>query len=127
GTVQSLDGDACTVQLTSGHRVTALAVSAGGIGSPTRLSIRPERVILAPKQDNDVNRLSARVAEIIYSGDHHVLRMVLPGELMLVAKAPLTPEVERLAPGDTVEVGWNYAHCRALAPERAPGGLREDT
>ena len=119
GTLQSLDGDSCTVVLASEHPITACPVNVLGTGSRARLSIRPERVVLNPQDDALCNRLPARVEEIIYSGDHFVVRMALPDEHMIVAKVPLSADTENLSPGNTLNVGWSPAHCRALAPETA--------
>ena len=95
----------------NGDRVQALAVNCGGAGSPTLLSIRPERVILDPAAPN---RLDARVLELIYLGDHIRCRMDVAGQDEFIVKVPNSSAHAVLRVGETCPVGWQTEDCRAL-------------
>ncbi len=115
GTVLGVDGQVCRVRLDSGAEVTALPVKLSQDGGRTTLSLRPERILLRPNGVEGANRLQVEVAEIIYSGDHSMVRMLVPGQDDLVAKVPAAAG-DDLAVGDGLEIGWDAAHCRALDP-----------
>ena len=108
-------GDECEVTLDSGEQVTAQAVNVGGEGSTTSLSIRPERLHLNINGRGMVNRVQGTVMEIIYGGDHSMIRIARNGGGELMAKA-VAAEAERIHLGDSLEAGWDTAHCRALDP-----------
>ena len=121
GTVKEVSGDECRVDLDGGGTVTALAVNTDGPGSRATLSIRPERVVLAAQDGGsgrgDVpNRLSARVEELIYLGDHIRIRMTVAGRDDFVVKLRNDGTRCPLKAGDETAVGWLAADCRALDP-----------
>jgi hypothetical protein len=62
-----------------------------------------------------VNRVQGTVMEIIYGGDHSMIRIARNGGGELMAKA-VAAEAERIHLGDSLEAGWDTAHCRALDP-----------
>jgi putative spermidine/putrescine transport system ATP-binding protein len=111
---RQLDAD-CEVTLTTGERVMARAVNVAGEGAATSLSIRPERLHLNINGKDLANRLHGEVTEIIYGGDHSMIRIERSGGGELMAKA-VTAEAERIELGDKLEIGWETAHCRALDP-----------
>ena len=116
GKVVSVQGEHCRVALESGIEITALAVAPTRVGDPTVLSIRPERLVPEPTAGCD-NRLSGRLEEIIYLGDHVRLRLKLDetgGDL--IAKVPIGQPLGEATPGRRLTVGWAAEHCRALDP-----------
>ncbi len=115
GQVTRMLGGECEVTLATGEQVTALAVNVAGMGADTTLSIRPERLHLRIDGRPVANRLEGEVAEIIYAGDHSMIRIARPGGGELMAKA-VAAEAEGIALGDRLEIGWQTAHCRALDP-----------
>jgi putative spermidine/putrescine transport system ATP-binding protein len=119
GRVTRLLGDECEVTLNTGELVKALATNVQGEGADTCLSIRPERLHLRadgrqPSQPLS-NMLRGEVAEIIYGGDHSMIRIARAGGGQLMAKV-VAAEAENIRLGDNLEVGWATAHCRALDP-----------
>jgi putative spermidine/putrescine transport system ATP-binding protein len=103
GTVRATDGERCGIVLTDGRVLTGLNVNAARVGSAVEAGIRPERIVLhrhAP--DERTNVLQARVASVIYFGDHlRLLCNVGQGQSDATVKLPLAlPAVP--AAGDSV-------------------------
>jgi putative spermidine/putrescine transport system ATP-binding protein len=116
GTVRALDGGLAEVSVPSGETVKALAVNVAGVGAPTLLSVRPERVRIDPDPAECDNRFPARVEELIYLGDHVRARMAVLGAAEFVVKVGVTNLGRVLTPGAEVRVGWSSRDCRALDP-----------
>ena len=114
GKVSEVDGEICTVKLDSGETLKALAVKIDGAGSDTMISLRPERVVVNPESDKYPNRLSAKVEELIYLGDHIRSRMNVCGHDDFIVKIPNSAQHAQLKPGETVQVGWLAEDSRAL-------------
>jgi putative spermidine/putrescine transport system ATP-binding protein len=114
GTVSAVDGEHCTVRLASGDTVEALAVNIGGAGSTTTLSLRPERIQLAPERGSCRNRFDARIEELIYLGDHIRVRLAVCGRDDFIVKMPNVRPRADLEVGKVIAVGWQSEDCRAL-------------
>jgi putative spermidine/putrescine transport system ATP-binding protein len=108
--------DGCTVQLSRGERVRALAVNVGQVGDWVSLSIRPERVRLNASAAHCDNRFSGRVSEFIYLGDHVRIRLEVCGKNDFFVKQPIAELDAALAVGDVIPLGWQVEHVRALDP-----------
>ncbi|MDP6706078.1 MAG: TOBE domain-containing protein, partial [Alphaproteobacteria bacterium] len=115
GRVTRLDGEACEVTLTTGEQVMARAVNVAGEGAETALSVRPERLYLRHDGRDLANRVEGEVTEIIYGGDHSMIRLGRAGGGELMAKV-VAAEAEDIRLGEKLEIGWETAHCRALDP-----------
>lgn len=112
GTVTGLNGDIADVTFDNGQTTQALAVSCGGVGNRTTLSIRPERVIL-----NEVGSgvgVDAEVLELIYLGDHIRCRMDVHGNKDFVVKVPNAAGHSILREGAKTNISWETQDCRAL-------------
>ncbi len=116
GKVKKITRNKATVELDNGGEVTADAVNVGGIGSRTTLSLRPERVEIAPKSGSLPNILSGEIKELIYLGDHIRTRMSVAGNDEFIVKVPNSAGNKPLAEGSTVKVGWKAEDCKALDP-----------
>jgi putative spermidine/putrescine transport system ATP-binding protein len=114
GRVVSVNGTACQVEVDGGGKIQALPIKVDGVGAPTTLSLRPERVRLNPTNGACANVFSARVEELIYLGDHTRVRASVCGNKDFVIKVPNAEGVPALAPGSTISVGWRKEDCRAL-------------
>ncbi|MDX1717798.1 MAG: ABC transporter ATP-binding protein [Anderseniella sp.] len=115
GTVQEIGRDKiATVKLDSGDTVKALAVNVNGKGDRTLLSVRPERVTIAPKKTKGTITLNGRVEELIYLGDHIRTRMSVAGHPDFIVKVPNNAGHHELKEGQTTTVGWQAEDCRAL-------------
>lgn len=82
-------------------------------GGNVVLSVRPERVMLAPGDDVE-NRFDAQVKELIYHGDHVRASVRVFNSSEVVVKLANAPGsyIPRL--GEQVTVGWRANDCRAL-------------
>jgi len=116
GSLQSRSGDTCTVRLPHGETVQALAINIGAEGSPVSLSIRPERIRLNGASEACANRLTGRVAEFIYLGDHVRIRLEVAGDNHFVVKQPIAELDAQLKVNDVIPLGWDIEHARALDP-----------
>jgi putative spermidine/putrescine transport system ATP-binding protein len=116
GRVRSAVGDQCDVEASDGTVVRAVATGRVSAGTPVSLSLRPEKVRLFPTEDQFVNRANAKVAELIYYGDHVRLCASVCGRDDFIIKVPTVGELA-LRSGDQVVVGWRPEDCRALAIE----------
>ncbi len=113
GTVREMKGKQCRVEVEGGE-VLALPVRVDGVGSPTMLSLRPERVAIEPSNDNLANVFEARIEELIYLGDHIRARMMVCGNGDFIVKVPNAHGHADLREGANVRVGWAAEDCRAL-------------
>jgi putative spermidine/putrescine transport system ATP-binding protein len=116
GTIKSMNGEVCAVELSGGATVEALKINVQGQGKPTLISVRPERVELNPQSSDIANRINGTVAETIYLGDHVRVRVEVPGSKEFIVKAPNKEGVGQLNAGQPVTVGWRTKDCRALDP-----------
>ncbi len=111
GTVTAIEGSTATVTLSDGMSVNALAVNCEGVGKPTMLSIRPERVKIGEAGENTADAL---VSELIYLGDHIRCRMTVAGNDEFIVKVPNAAGHTHLRVGETAKVSWLTEDCRAL-------------
>ena len=114
GEVVALEGDVATVRLADGALTKALAVRVEGPGSPTLLSLRPERVQLG--ESGGENRADAEMLELIYLGDHIRCRARVHGNDEFIIKVPNNSGHPPIAVGQTMPVSWAVEDCRALDP-----------
>ncbi len=122
GVVESVAGGSCVVRLGEGEEVRAQAVDASGVGAPALLSVRPERVRLAPTASHPVeaasNLFEAEVRELIYLGDHLRVRLALGGEEDFTVKVAAGAGThDWLHVGAPALVSWSPADCLAFRPE----------
>ncbi len=115
GTLRSVDGDRCVVEVEGCGEVRALPIRVGAVGDPVSLSLRPERVVLDPG-DGVPNRFDVSVEERVYHGDHTRLRLRLGAHDGFMVKLP--NDATHTAPpvGARLTIGWTADECRALDP-----------
>jgi putative spermidine/putrescine transport system ATP-binding protein len=113
GNVTAVNGTTCDVSVGEGISLKADPVNISGVGSPTTLSLRPERVELQPDTDMD-NIVDGRVEELVYLGDHIRVRMNVAGNAEFVVKVRNRGERRKIAAGETVKIGWAASDCKAL-------------
>ena len=112
GQVKEYNGTEVRVAVEGGPEVGALAVNCEGVGKPTMLSIRPERVLIG---DNTApNAMEAKVVELIYLGDHIRCRLEVAGHDDFIVKVPNSNKHAALKVGETSPIGWITEDCRAL-------------
>ena len=113
GKVTEVNGESCRVEV-NGAPVEAKTVNIAGVGKPSTLSLRPERVTLNPAENQFPNVFEGRVKELIYVGDHIRTRISVCGQDEFVVKVPNSAAHAQLREGETVKVGWKTEDCRAL-------------
>lgn len=113
GQVTAIENGYCTVRVGE-HLLKARAVKVSGVGSPTTLSIRPERVLMNPAQWECANRVPARVLEVIYHGDHLRARLELAGHSEFIVKVVNAAGRSCPSVGEQIMLGWAVDDCRAL-------------
>lgn len=109
-------GDSVKVEIDTGGEVHAKKVNVEGVGNRSTLSLRPERVVVAPQAGSLPNEFSAKAEELIYLGDHIRTRFSVCGHDDFIVKIPNSAAHASLQEGDTVKIGWNMEDCRALDP-----------
>jgi len=115
GTVEQIAGEMAQVRLDNGALIDATPVNCGGVGSRTRVSIRPERVETnKARLLEGAHTLPAEVLEFIYMGDIYRTRLRVAGNDNFVVKTRNAPDQPRLRPGQQIEIGWLTRDCRAL-------------
>ncbi len=115
GTVKSVEGDVCNVELEGGGGIVqAKKVNVDKVGDKTTLSLRPERVLVNPAAGECANNCPARVEELIYHGDHTRTRVSVSGNSEFIIKVPNTHNQTHMKRGQTIVIGWNTIDCRAL-------------
>jgi putative spermidine/putrescine transport system ATP-binding protein len=122
GRIEGVDGNRCTVRIAGDALVEGSLATPLPAGASVMMSLRPERVQIgaaAPTIANGHCRLTGRLREVIYLGDHVRARIVLPSNDDFTVKRPID-DVHRLpAIGQPVELAWAPEHCRAFAREDA--------
>ena len=114
GKVRHISNGLCDVEVLDRSVVKAKVVNVEGVGSPTTLSLRPERVTVNPESGTCANMVEASVEEVIYLGDHVRTRVSLCGHDDFVIKIPNSHNRVDLDYGDKISVGWQPEDCRAL-------------
>ncbi|NEN74580.1 TOBE domain-containing protein, partial [Escherichia coli] len=95
--------------------VDAVPVNVSRPGERTTVSIRPERVEFRPERlPPGAHLLDAEVLEFVYMGDTFRTRLRVAGNDNFVMKCRNAQGQRRLAPGETVRIGWLPEDCRAL-------------
>ncbi|HET8832756.1 MAG TPA: ABC transporter ATP-binding protein [Casimicrobiaceae bacterium] len=123
GRLEGIDGDRCTIRLAGDALVEGSLAAPLPPGANVMVSLRPERVQIggaAPTiAANGHCRLSGRLREVIYLGDHVRARVALPGNDDFTVKRPIDDAHRLPAIGQPVELAWAPEHCRAFAREDA--------
>ena len=120
GRVTSIDDDICIVDV-GGEDVHALRVAPCGPGDPTTLSIRPERVAIAPEAGLYTNEFDAGIEDITFLGDHLRLRVSVCGCSDFIVKIPNMVGHGAVIEGDRIRIGWTPTDCRVLDADDEEG------
>lgn len=111
--------EGCTLQLPGGISLRGLGVGEVREGQSALASIRPERLHLVAEDlagADGSNRLQARVAGLIYFGDHVRLQCDVPQQPQCFVKVPLgTPALQDMALGQSVTLEFRPEHLRVYA------------
>jgi putative spermidine/putrescine transport system ATP-binding protein len=121
GRVQRIDDEICDVDV-GGETVRALRVAPCVPGDATTLSIRPERVAIAPRPGLYTNEFDARIEDLTFLGDHIRLRLTVCGNSDFIVKIPNVVGHGAVIEGDRIRVGWTPTDCRVLDADDLEGG-----
>ena len=113
GTIKSIDGNYCSVDLDGGGSVKALKINIGNVGEKTQLSVRPERVSINPGNDSNENVFNGIVKELIYLGDHIRARLEVCGNDEFIVKMPNEGSLN-IKENQTIALTWSPDDIRAL-------------
>ena len=116
GRVAAVDDEICEVDV-GGELVRALRIAPCVAGDTTTLSIRPERVALAPTAGLYTNEFEARIEDITFLGDHLRLRVTVCGRSDFIVKIPNIVGHGAVLEGDRIRIGWTPTDCRVLDPD----------
>ena len=119
GRIEGMDGAVCEVRV-GDSVIRALRVVPAEVGDRTTLSIRPERVGLAPEPGLFANEFEARVEDLTFLGDHLRVVVSVLGADDFIVKIPNIVGHGAVIPGDRVRIGWTPTDCRALDHEPDP-------
>ena len=110
----------CAVDV-GGETVQALRVAPCVPGDATTLSIRPERVAVAPEAGLYTNEFDAGIEDITFLGDHLRLRLSVCDRSDFVVKIPNMVGHGAVIEGDRVRIGWTPTDCRVLDADDEAG------
>ena len=116
GRVVSINKDICDVKVGE-YIVRGLLIAPCGPGDATTLSIRPERVAVAPEPGMYTNEFDAKIQDITFVGDHLRIRVEACGCPNFVAKIPNMVGHGAVLEGDRIRIGWTPTDCRVLDPD----------
>ena len=91
-------------------------ISVKSKGERTKVSLRPERALINPKDKMD-NIHNGRIEEVIYHGDHTRVRINLLGNPEFILKVPNSSANLDIKLGNEIKIGWNSQDARALDPK----------
>ena len=112
GTVKSVNGQYCEVDLDAGGTTKALMINVNSAGQRTQLSVRPERVSVG-SGDSPENKFTGKVEELIYLGDHIRVRLNVCGSNEFIVKISNEGSIS-FKEGDNVDLSWSPDDIRAL-------------
>ena len=116
GRIENIAGAVCDVRV-GDALIQALRVAPGEVGDETILSIRPERVKLAPEPGLYHNEFEALIRDITFLGDHLRVTVSALGTTEFIVKIPNVVGHGAVIPGDRIRIGWTSTDCRALDHE----------
>lgn len=105
GEYAGADGDAAIIRLVSGDVIRARPTEGLAAGQRVHVSVRPERLGIRPNPDSP-NRLSARIANLVYLGDAVRCGMTTPQGEELIAKLDIASAETSLSVGEDVAVSF---------------------
>ncbi|WP_332689012.1 ABC transporter ATP-binding protein [Bosea sp. (in: a-proteobacteria)] len=111
GVVTGRSGETVKVRIADQIEVSAQAVGTLGVGDAAVLSLRPERICIAPKATD--NRFTLEIARLVYLGEATRIIFQLGGQELVAKGDPMRLPVA-LERGTRIEVGWLSGECRAF-------------
>ena len=117
GTVESIDGEHCSVLLNDAAKtkIKALAIGVDNSKQQSIVSVRPEKLIVnMAEKDQNFNTIDATVEEIIYLGDHIRIRFSFADNDEIITKIPNSGITQNFKLGEKVTLSWHFQYGRAF-------------
>ena len=92
-----------------------------GTGDPVLLSIRPERVSIAPEPGMYTNEFEATVDDVTFLGDHLRIRVTVCGQSDFIVKIPNVVGHGAVLEGDRIRIGWTSTDSPVLDDDGGDG------
>jgi putative spermidine/putrescine transport system ATP-binding protein len=118
GRLVERDDHMCRVALGEAVECMAKPIGAPKPGTPVRVVVRPERVLMDRELDSDCCRLTATVQDVSYVGESIRYQLVAAGDLGLVMRVPNRGYIGRMSAGDELVIGWRARDCMVFAPDQ---------
>jgi putative spermidine/putrescine transport system ATP-binding protein len=115
GRIEAVRDGIARVALEGGGSVLALARAGLGPGDATTVSVRPERVLVAPADDVP-NRFEAEVEELVYLGDSIRARLALGAIRDFMLRIGNIHGQTLPREGERISIGWRTEDALALDP-----------
>ena len=120
GRITGVRDDICDVDV-GGRQVQALRVVPCRTGDSVLLSIRPERVSIAPESGMYTNEFEATVDDVTFLGDHLRIRVTVCAQPDFIIKIPNVVGHGAVLEGDRIRIGWTPTDSRVLDADREAG------
>ncbi len=111
GKVTNVDGARCDVRLDDGTLLSGINVNQTKAGDSVQCSVRPERITVVNGEAPAGNTLNAKVADVIYFGDHLRLRCQATDQPEISVKMPLQ-QLGHIGPGQSIRLHLPPEHLR---------------
>ncbi|WP_315926669.1 ABC transporter ATP-binding protein [Mesorhizobium sp. SP-1A] len=113
-TLLGREGDFALVRMADGSTMKAAGAPASGAGTELSVSVRPENISLAGESaDAGRNRMTGKVRDVFFLGDHMRLSLEAFGGQLLTARIPAR-RAGPFGPGDDVRLECSVSDCRLL-------------
>ena len=116
GVVEAVDDDIALVRLACGPLVEAMLGKTLEPGDPCVMTLRPDRIAIAPVPAADMgeNAIDATLIDAQFLGDAYRLRMLIGSGAELVIRRPAAAGLRGLAVGRVAAVAWQPQHAFAF-------------
>lgn len=86
--------------------------------SKVEFLVRPEDFwINPPKNIENLNRLTVKIKDLLFDGANSKLFCLLPDKKEIMVALPQATKLEKINPGQEIEIGWSYDAGQAFAWE----------
>lgn len=112
--IDGFSNGACTVSIAGDIRVSATPIDISRPDDRATISLRPERILIGSAAQHAPNKLSAKIVETIYVGDHLRVKCIVRDSLELVVKLSNARHLDVASDGDQIEIGFHREDCLVL-------------
>ena len=127
GTIDRIEDDIAHVRLLCGPLVEALAGRTLAAGDPCVLTLRPDRIAIAPVAASEMGEgaVDATLIEVRFLGESVSLRLLIGSGAALVVRRPAAAGLRGMVPGSGVAIAWQPHRACAFRPENAAARIED--